>query len=153
MNMYMLYVFGRLLEPALGRVRFVAVYVCALFGGSLGVVLLSPTSVTVGASGAVFGLMGAAVMVARERGINLMQSGLVTTIGINLLFTFGVPGISIGGHVGGLVAGFAAGALVVELPKRLRAGARGDMVASGLAVGLGLVLGVAAYALMAGQYG
>lgn len=153
MNMYVLSIFGRLLEPALGKVRFTAVYICALFGGSLGVVLLSPTSITVGASGAVFGMMGAAVMVARERGINLMQSGLATTIGINLLFTFGVPGISIGGHLGGLVAGFAAGALVVELPKRLDLGSKGEVVASGLAIGLGLVFGVVAYVLMVGQYG
>jgi membrane associated rhomboid family serine protease len=61
----------------------------------------------VGASGAIFGLMGAAVVVMRNRGINPMESGLPLWIGLNLLFTFTVPGISIGGHIGGLIGGAA----------------------------------------------
>ena len=75
---------------------------------------------TVGASGAVFGLMGAAVVVMRNRGIDPMASGLGLWIGLNLLITFAVPGISIGGHIGGLLGGAAAAALMYELPGRVR---------------------------------
>ena len=68
----------------------------------------SPDALTVGASGAIFGLMGAAVVVMRNRGINPMESGLGLWLGINLVFTFAIPGISIGGHLGGLVGGALA---------------------------------------------
>lgn len=151
MNMYALYIFGQLLEPALGRLRFGALYAAALLGGSLGVVLLDPTSPTAGASGAIFGLMGGAIVLARERGIDLMRSGLVTTLGINLFITFGVPGISIGGHIGGLVGGVVAGFVLVEGAKRF--GRRGDLIASGLAIGLAVVFALVAVALMTAEYG
>lgn len=111
-NMYVLYRLGQLLEPALGRGRFVLVYFVALLGGSFGVMLLDPNALTVGASGAVFGLMGAAVSVFRSRGISIMDTGLGATIFLNLAFTFTIPGISIGGHVGGLVFGYLAGELL-----------------------------------------
>ena len=74
----------------------------SLLCGSFGALLLSPDSLTVGASGAVFGLMGAAAVVARNRGFSLMESGLGIWIGLNLLITFTIPNISIGGHIGGL---------------------------------------------------
>ena len=70
---------------------------------------------TVGASGAVFGLMGGAVVAMRARGINPMESGLVLVIVLNLGITFIIPGISIGGHVGGLVAGYVAGELLMSI--------------------------------------
>jgi membrane associated rhomboid family serine protease len=120
MNMYFVWVLGQLIERSLGPVRYLALYAAALLGGSLGVVLLDPDSVTVGASGAAYGLMGAAFLVGRERGIDLMRSGLMTTLVINLVITFSVPGISIGGHIGGLVAGGLAGLVLVEVPKRIR---------------------------------
>lgn len=151
MNMYALYIFGLLIEPALGRLRFGALYTAALLGGSLGVVLLDPEASTAGASGAIFGLMGGAIVLARERGIDLMRSGLVTTLGINLIITFGVPGISIGGHIGGLVAGAVAGLVLVEGPKRL--GSNGELISSVAAVGIGLVCGVVAISLMSSEYG
>jgi len=119
LNMWVLWVLGQFVEPALGRVRFLALYVTALLGGALGVVLLSPDARTVGASGAIYGLMGGAIFVARERGIDLMRSGLVTTLGLNLLLTITIPGISIGGHLGGLVGGALAGVVLTEVPKRV----------------------------------
>jgi len=123
-NMYILYRLGQLLEPALGRGRFVLVYFVSLLGGSFGVLLIDPDQFTVGASGAVFGIMGAAVAVYRSRGINVMDSGLGTTIILNLVFTFAVPGISIGGHVGGLVTGWVAGELLTNIgPRYLKDGA------------------------------
>lgn len=148
MNMYFIWVLGMLLERSLGRAPFLALYVTALLGGSLGVLVLDPTAFTVGASGAAYGLMGAAVVVARDRNLNLVQSGLVTTLGINLLLTFSIPGISIGGHLGGLVAGALAGLVLVEGRKRLGS----DLVPILVTVGLGVAFAVVGYGLMLSRY-
>jgi membrane associated rhomboid family serine protease len=112
-NMYILLFLGRMLEPALGRARFLALYFTSLLAGSAGALLLQPDAVTVGASGAVFGLMGATFLLMRERGIDPMQSGIGPMILLNLGITFLIPGISIGGHLGGLIGG-AVAALVME---------------------------------------
>jgi membrane associated rhomboid family serine protease len=117
-NMFVLYQLGNLLEPAFGRLRFGLVYVVALLSGGLGVLLIDPNHFTVGASGAVFGLMGAAVTAMRARGIDPFATGLGGTIAINLLLTFAIPGISIGGHVGGLIGGFVCGHLLVDVGPR-----------------------------------
>jgi membrane associated rhomboid family serine protease len=117
-NMWVLYQLGQLLEPALGRLRFGLVYAVAMVCGAFGVLLLDPNSLTVGASGAVFGLMGAAVAAFRARGINLFDTGLGGAIVLNLVFTFAIPGISIGGHVGGLIGGFVAGTLLLDVGPR-----------------------------------
>lgn len=109
LNMYFLYILGRMLEPALGWVRFTVIYFVSLLTGSLGALLLNPNASTVGASGALFGLMGAAVVESRSRGINPMQSGIGGLIIFNLIFSFLFPGISIGGHIGGLIGGALAG--------------------------------------------
>ena len=119
-NMYILYILGGMLEPAIGRLRFAVIYFVSLLAGSFGALLLEPTAATVGASGAVFGLMAAAVVVMRNRGTNPMESGLPLLIGINLLITFVVPDISIGGHLGGLAGGALAAILLFELPDRVR---------------------------------
>ena len=119
-NMYALYWLGSMLEPALGRARFIALYFAALLCGSLGVLLLSPGAVTVGASGAVFGLMGAAFVFQRLRGVDPMASGLGPVILLNLAFTFFIPGISIGGHLGGLVGGAAVAYAMERLSRRGR---------------------------------
>jgi membrane associated rhomboid family serine protease len=119
-NMFSLYILGSLLEPAMGRARFAAIYFVSLLAGSFGALLLQPDGLTVGASGAIFGLMGAAVVVMRNRGINPMESGLGLWLGLNLLITFTIPGISIGGHLGGLVGGALAAALLFDLRDRVR---------------------------------
>jgi membrane associated rhomboid family serine protease len=119
-NMYVLYILGTMLEPAIGRVRFGIIYFVSLLCGSFGALLVTPNSPTVGASGAVFGLMGAAVVIMRNRGVDPMQSGLPLWIGINLLITFALPGISIGGHIGGLLGGGIAAIVLFELPDRVR---------------------------------
>ncbi len=75
LNMYALWFLGQLLEPALGRVQFALLYVVSLLGGSFGVMLLSPDAPTVGASGAIFGLLGAALVFGRSRGMDVMASG------------------------------------------------------------------------------
>ena len=120
LNMYALYILGLMLEPAIGHVRFGLIYFVSLLCGSFGALLVTPNSLTVGASGAVFGLMGAGVVVLRNRGFDAMQSGLPFFIGINLLFTFLVPGISVGGHVGGLIGGALAAVLLFDVPERMR---------------------------------
>jgi len=121
MNCLVLYQLGNLLEPAVGRLRFATVYVVALFTGAFGVLLLSPDRLTVGASGAVFGLMGLAVALLRSRGINIFDTGLGGVVVLNLIITVKIPGISVGGHVGGLVGGFLAGWVLAEVgPRHLK---------------------------------
>lgn len=141
LNMFLLYQLGQLLEPALGRARFGVLYAAGLLGGSLGVMLTAPDSPTLGASGAVFGLMGAAFIELRNRGYDPMRSGLGPLILINLVITFIIPGISIGGHVGGLVGGGLAAMLLGELDRR-RAGETAAVVAGAT---LALAFGVAAF--------
>jgi membrane associated rhomboid family serine protease len=119
-NMYVLFILGTLLEPGIGTARFLGVYFVSLLAGSFGALLLSPNEVTVGASGAIFGLMSAAFIVARHRGIEQLAGQIGLFIGFNLLFTFGVSGISIGGHLGGLIGGALAGLLVVYSERRAR---------------------------------
>jgi len=119
-NMFGLYILGGLLEPAIGRLRFAIIYFVSLLAGSFGALLLEPTAPTVGASGAIFGLMGAAVVVMRQRGMNPMESGLGLWIGLNLLITFTIPNISIGGHIGGLLGGALAALVMFELRHRVR---------------------------------
>jgi membrane associated rhomboid family serine protease len=116
-NMLALYFLGGLLEPALGTWRFVAVYFVSLLGGSFGALLLDPRELTVGASGAVFGLMAAAFLVARNRGFDDLASQIGLFVVINLVFTFSISNISIGGHLGGLAAGGLA-AMAIALGER-----------------------------------
>ena len=118
-NMYLLWILGQMLEPALGWVRFLAIYIVSLLAGSLGALLVTPDSVTVGASGAVFGLMGAAFVELRARGIDPFQAGIGWLIVLNLGLSFILSGISIGGHIGGLAGGVLA-ALALQLGDRQR---------------------------------
>jgi len=119
-NMYFLWFLGTLMEPVMGKLRFASIYFVSMLGGSFGALLLSPNAFTVGASGAVFGAMGAAIIAMRARGIDPMQSGLGITLLLNLGITFVIPGISIGGHIGGLVAGGLVGYLMFEVAERRR---------------------------------
>jgi membrane associated rhomboid family serine protease len=117
-NMYALYWLGTMIEPSLGHVRFVALYLASLLAGSFGALLVNPDSVTVGASGAVFGLMGAAFIMQRNRGVDPMQSGLGAVIAINLALSFLIANISIGGHIGGLIGGTIAAYAMERLSRR-----------------------------------
>jgi len=120
-NMFLLYMMGQILEPALGRITFGVAYFFSLVAGALGVLLLDPTALTVGASGAVFGLMGVLVVHQRSRGQSIFDSGLGGLLVFNLIFTFVGSNISIGGHLGGLVGGLIAGWILIELPRQSRA--------------------------------
>ena len=132
-NMVLLYQLGSMLEPALGRIRFTALYLAALLAGSFGAVLLSPSALTAGASGAVFGLFGAAAIGLYHRGVNVWQTGVGGLIVINLIFTCVIPGISIGGHLGGLAGGTAAGSVMLLSPPSRRSTIEGVVLAAVIA--------------------
>jgi membrane associated rhomboid family serine protease len=133
-NMYILWWLGHMVEPALGSVRFAALYFASLLCGSFGALLLSPNQLTVGASGAVFGLMGAAFVMQRARGINPMQSGIGMLIILNLVFSLVVSNVSIGGHLGGLIGGAACGWLIERVSARRRGLAAPVAICAGIGV-------------------
>ena len=144
-NMYLLYYLGTMLEPALGSLRFALIYFTSLLAGSFGALLLDPTVVTVGASGAVFGLMGAAYFEMRSRGIDPWQTGIGGLIVLNLALGFVFSGISIGGHIGGLIGGILATLALQQADRR-------GMRAAGVAVVVVLAAGAALAAIsVAGQ--
>ncbi|MGH3016055.1 MAG: rhomboid family intramembrane serine protease [Gaiellaceae bacterium] len=107
-NMLMLWWFGQALEAALGRGRFLGVYLVSALAGSAGALLLTDPAVnTVGASGAVFGILGAGLVLERRQ-IYVFGGGALFVVVLNVVFTFAVSNISIGGHLGGLVGGMLA---------------------------------------------
>jgi len=107
LNMLAVYWLGSTVETFLGHARYLAVYVVSGLAGSAGALLLTPTEPTVGASGAIFGILGSLLVIEYFQTRQLAGQAL-TLIGINLLFTVSVPNISIGGHLGGLVGGILA---------------------------------------------
>jgi membrane associated rhomboid family serine protease len=149
LNMFVLWVLGRLLEPAIGTPRFVAIYFVSLLAGSCGALLLDPTVPTVGASGAVYGLMGATMVIARNRGADRIVSELGIWLGINLVFSFTVNGISVGGHIGGLIGGTLA-ALIIAAGEA-RAGGRGAAGIEALGMAAIVAASVAGSLWAAGQ--
>jgi membrane associated rhomboid family serine protease len=106
-NMLMLWWFGRPLEALLGRGRFLAVFSLSILAGSAGALLVSPDTATIGASGAVFGILGAGLVLERNR-IDVFGGSALFVVILNLAFTFAVAYVSIGGHVGGLIGGALA---------------------------------------------
>jgi membrane associated rhomboid family serine protease len=119
LNMYVLWVAGSILEPGIGTPRFLGIYFVSLIAGSLGALIADPNTVTVGASGAIFGLMAAVIVVARGRGVEQVASQFGLFVVLNLVLTFSIPGISVGGHVGGLVGGAVAAMLVILVERRM----------------------------------
>ncbi len=115
-NMYFLWILGPMLEPALGRVQYLLLYMASLLGGSLGVVLIDDGGISAGASGAVFGLLAAAFVGLWRRGVNPLTTGVGTALLLNLFITFAVSGISIGGHLGGAAAGAICGLVMLAPP-------------------------------------
>lgn len=118
LNMYALFVLGRPLEAALGRLRFAALYLVAGIGGGVAAYYFSPDGLTAGASGAIYGLFAAFFIVMRRLGRDV--SGVIVVIVINVLFTLFVPGISIAGHFGGLVTGAVVAAGMAYAPREHR---------------------------------
>jgi membrane associated rhomboid family serine protease len=146
-NMVFLYFMGAMLEPIIGRLNFAVVYFVSLLAGSFGALLFEPQAVTVGASGACFGVLGALIVVAHYRGISIWQSGLAMVLLINIVFDLTVSGISIGGHIGGAVGGAICGWLIIELGERRRMPA----VAIGGCLLVGVLSVIAAIAVAGGH--
>jgi membrane associated rhomboid family serine protease len=142
LNMFALYILGTLLEPTIGTPRFVAIYATSLLAGSLGVVVLEPDAQAVGASGAIFGLFAAAFVVARGRGLQEVASQLGFLLVINFVFTFSVPGISIGAHLFGALGGALCAALVI-------AGDRGAFGPQRVSAEIGVIAALGAAAAVA----
>ncbi|MDQ2851908.1 rhomboid family intramembrane serine protease [Dermatophilaceae bacterium Sec6.4] len=130
-NMFALWIGGQFLEPALGRARFLAIYLICGLGGSVGYELLAsaPTvntvngsfgwyTPTLGASGAIMGLFGAAIVANKRLGVPI--GGLATIVAINIGIGFVVPGIAWQAHLGGAVVGLVCGAIATLLGSRYR---------------------------------
>jgi membrane associated rhomboid family serine protease len=112
LNMVGLWWFGSAVEHVLGRGRYLLLYIVSGLAGSAGALLFDPNALTVGASGAIFGILGAAFVLERQRNY-VLGGGAGALIVVNIVFTLAVPGISIGGHLGGLVGG-ALGTLALS---------------------------------------
>jgi membrane associated rhomboid family serine protease len=147
-NMFFLWIMGPQLEPAIGRFNFAVVYFVSLLAGSFGALLFQPDIPTLGASGALFGILGALMVVARDRGISVWRSGLGPILLINILFSLAVQNISIGGHLGGFVGGLISGWLIVNVSQRRRL--RAVAIAGCAAVGVVSVIAAIAVAGTAG---
>ena len=105
LNMIVLWIVGAPVEQAIGRGRFLALYFVSGLAGSAGALVFSdPHATTVGASGAIFGILGAALVLESQRSYVLGGQALGLIV-VNLVLTFAIPNISVGGHLGGLAGG------------------------------------------------
>jgi membrane associated rhomboid family serine protease len=139
-NMFALYWFGSLLEQRIGSGKFLLLYIVSGLAGSAGALLWSPLSPTVGASGAIFGVLGAGLVLEQQRDYVFGGSALGVIV-INFVLTFSISSISKGGHIGGLVGGIIAALGLTQFGRRHAAYGRPGVlgVAMMLAVGVGAV--------------
>jgi membrane associated rhomboid family serine protease len=143
-NMLMLWWFGRALEGLLGRGRFLAIYVLSILAGAAGALLLSPGNPTIGASGAVFGILGAGLVLERIR-IDVFGGSALFIVIFNLAFTFTVSYISIGSHIGGLVAGALTVLVLSRFGKGHAVYGRFDLASAAGLLAIGVVSVAVAY--------
>jgi membrane associated rhomboid family serine protease len=140
-NMYFLWLVGQPVEAMIGRWRFIVLYFVSALAGSAGALLFAPETVTVGASGALFGLLGAAV-VFEQQGMHVLGGSAIGIAAINFAITLLVPGISLGGHLGGFVGGALCGLALSRFGRGHAAYGRVGLVgvAGMLAVGIASVV-------------
>jgi membrane associated rhomboid family serine protease len=138
MNMLILYWIGTPLEMTLGRARFLMIYFVSALSGSAGALLLSPGAITVGASGAIFGIFGAALVLERQ-GVHALGGSIMGLLFLNLIITFTIPNISIGGHLGGFAGGALAMLALSRLGRQHAVYGRPGAVGIGGVVAIGLV--------------
>lgn len=118
LNMISLYLIGADLERLFGKARYLAVYLIGLLGGSAAVMALQPDlAVTAGASGAIYGLMGALLVVVLR--LKLSPTMVIAVIVINVVLSLSIPNISLLGHFGGLVFGAASAAAILWVPVKV----------------------------------
>lgn len=143
MNMISLWVVGSIVEAGLGPVRYLGIYLAAIVWGSAGALIHTPNVPTVGASGGIFGLLAAIMVVQWLRG-GRVGGDLIAVMAFNLAFTFGIDGISKGGHIGGIIGGAIAAFALVAPERSLPASRRGHVAltacAAVIVVGVGLCL-------------
>lgn len=136
-NMIVLWWLGGALERYAGSLRFSGIYLASVIWGAFGALLFAPDALTVGASGGIYGLMAALLVLERQQGIALLGSSVGIFLLLNLGITFVIPGISIGGHLGGLVGGFLAALVLSGLGRGHMAYGR---LAPAIMAGMALVL-------------
>jgi membrane associated rhomboid family serine protease len=137
--MLALWWFGSALERRIGSGKFLAIYLVSGLAGSAGALLLDPTTPTVGASGAIFGILGAGLVLEQFHRDYVFGGSALGLIVINLVFTFAVPNISIGGHVGGLAAGAVCTLGLSQFGRTHVAYGRAGLVGWATIIGVGVV--------------
>lgn len=151
-NMFTLYVFGRNVEQALGRGRFVAVYALSLLGGSAAVLWLGlENTITVGASGAIFGLIAAELVLVLK--LKLNPTSLLVVIGVNVVASLTLSGISWLGHLGGFVGGALVTAGFVYAPELLPRNSRTRQQVEGVGWACAGVIAAVVVAAIAVRFG
>ena len=144
MNMIALWLFGPALENAIGSARFLLLYLVSGLAGSAGALLLTPEAVTVGASGAIFGLFGA-ILVLERQGTYIFGGSVIPLLVINFAFTLFIPGISKGGHIGGFIGGALAILVMSRFGQQKVGYARMDVLGYAGLVAIGLLSIAVAY--------
>lgn len=137
LNMLALWMLGQNLEPMLGRARYLALYLISGFGGSVAVAVLDPGGATVGASGAIFGLMAALLIIGRHIGANV--TGILVILGINFVLGFVIGGIAWQAHLGGAIVGAIVAFILTRTRRREQRTAQ-VLLLSALVVALGLLV-------------
>jgi membrane associated rhomboid family serine protease len=150
MNMLAVWWLGGLLEDAIGSLRYGLLYVVSGLAGSAGALLLSPDGLTAGASGAVFGILGAALVLERQRTF-VFGGAAITLLVLNLAFTFAIPGISIGGHLGGLAGGALAMLAMTRFGRVSAVYGRNDVAAVASIAAVGVLSVFVAYLAVSGS--
>jgi membrane associated rhomboid family serine protease len=144
-NMLALWWFGAPVEGYLGRVRYLLLYLVSGLAGSAGALLASPTTPVLGASGAIFGILGAMLIIEYQQ-TGRLGGNAMTLIVINLAITFVIPNISWGGHVGGLAGGLLVMLGITRLGSRHAAYTRLG------AIGLGSILAVGVASVVVAEW-
>jgi len=137
-NMFSLFIIGRMLEPALGRLRYLALFLISGLGGLAAVALVVPGTPVLGASGAIFGMLGALLVLIRRFGGNATQ--ILVVVGINLALGFFIAGIAWQAHIGGFIAGAALTAVFVRTRSVTQ---RGIQVAASIGIAAALLATIA----------
>jgi membrane associated rhomboid family serine protease len=145
LNMLALWWFGSMLEQRIGSGRFLAIYLVSGLAGSAGALMLDPTTPTVGASGAIFGVLGAGLVMEQFQRDYVFGGSALGVIVLNLVFTFSVANISIGGHIGGLVGGAACAFGLSRFGRSHIAYGRAGVLGYATIIGVGVVSVLLAY--------
>ena len=144
LNMLGLVWLGAPVERYLGHVPYLALYLVAGLAGSAGALVTTPVGLTVGASGAIFGILGA-MLIIEYQATGQLAGQAFTLIVINLLFSFTVNGISIGGHIGGLIGGIAAALALTRFGRTSLAYGRPGLVGVAALIGVGVLSVLVSY--------